>query len=204
MRRLDFLLPAIALAGSALAADEPRIVPRAEWGALAAKPPWKGHLPTRITIHHAGVATNRTRTFFDKLRGLQAFSQRDDKLASGQSKPAWPDIPYHWYIGWEGQIAECRDPKIAGDTNTEYDPSGHLLICLEGSLGVEEPTGAQIRAVDAMVWHLVNKYNVRWQDIGAHMDFAKTDCPGKNFYPEIEKIRQRVRLRQACAGTLVP
>jgi len=178
----------------------PAILSREEWGAKPANPPWREHSPKRITIHHAGVPTNRARSFEDKLRGLQAFSQREDRLASGQSKPVWPDIPYHWYVDWQGRIAECRDPLLSGDTNTEYDPSGHLLICLEGSFGEEQPTGEQIRSLDRLVLWLAAKYRVAPELIGGHKDFAKTECPGSNLYAEIARIRKRLEIRLACAG----
>lgn len=181
--------------------EKPLILSREAWGAKSAIPPFKSQDGKWITVHHAGVATNRNRSFEAMLQALQAFSQRPDKLASGKEKPAWPDIPYHWYIGWRGAIADCRDPKIAGDTNTEYDPTGHLLVCLEGNFESEEPTGEQIRALDGIVTWLVAQYRVDPSLIGTHRDHSKqTSCPGKNLYPEIEKIRERIELRLRCAG----
>src|ERR1044071_4423846 len=88
---------------------KPAIESRAEWGAKPPIPPWKEQKGIRITIHHAGVPTKRDRTFEAMLQALQKFSQNPDKLDSGKEKPAWPDIPYHWYIGWRGGIADCRD-----------------------------------------------------------------------------------------------
>ncbi|MBI5708158.1 MAG: N-acetylmuramoyl-L-alanine amidase [Armatimonadetes bacterium] len=200
---LATLILTVAL-GDALLSSPPQKAPsilaRAEWGAKPPIAPWREHIPSRITIHHAGVPTDLTRTLPQKLRALQAFSQRQDKLAGGKDKPPWPDIPYHWYIGRDGTIAECRDPKLAGDTNTEYDPTGHLLICLEGNLEEEEPSGAQIRSLDAMVVHLAAKYHVPPSKVGAHKDFAQTTCPGKNLTPEIAKVRARLELRALSSG----
>lgn len=179
----------------------PAIIRREEWGAKPPVPPWKEQKGDRITIHHAGVPTNRNRTFGQMLVALQTFSQRVDKLASGKEKPAWPDIPYHWYIGWQGGIADCRDPKIVGDTNTEYDPKGHLLVCLEGNFENEEPTREQIRSLDQMVTWLVAKYRVDPMMIASHKDYsAQTDCPGAKLYPELAKLRERIALRLRCAG----
>lgn len=178
----------------------PPFLSRADWGAKPIIEPYMRQTIQRITIHHAGVATNRKRTFVEKLRALQTFSQREDKLANGKTKPHWPDIPYHWYIDWTGQLAECRDPLVKGDTNTEYDPAGHLLICLEGDFSVEEPTGAQIWALNRAVLWLAAKYHVVPENIQTHMDFSKqTDCPGRNLYGEIAKIRLRLTLLRACA-----
>ncbi|HRK23220.1 MAG TPA: peptidoglycan recognition family protein [Fimbriimonadaceae bacterium] len=180
--------------------EKPAILSRSEWGAKPPMQPWKEHHGRHITIHHAGVATNRSRTFAQMLVALQGFSQRVDQLAGGRTKPAWPDIPYHWYIGWQGGIADCRDPKIVGDTNTEYDPTGHLLVCLEGNFEDEEPTGAQIRALDAIVTYLVAQYRVHPDLIKSHRDFATTSCPGSKLYRELPRIRERIALRLRCAG----
>jgi hypothetical protein len=183
--------------------EKPAMLARSEWGAKPPVPPWKEHRGTRITIHHAGVATNRSRTFAAMLQALQNFSQNPGKLASGRDKPAWPDIPYHWYIGWQGGIANCRDPKIVGDTNTEYDPTGHLLVCLEGNFETEQPTGDQIRALDELVTWLVAQYRVSPDLIATHKDYsAQTSCPGANLYSEAKRIRERIELRLRCAGAL--
>ena len=185
--------------------QKPPVLSREGWGAKPPVAPWKAQDGVRITIHHAGVATNRNRTFEAMLQALQAFSQRPDKLASGKEKPAWPDIPYHWYIGWRGGIADARDPKITGDTNTEYDPTGHLLVCLEGNFEDEEPTGEQIRNLDRMVTWLVAHYRIDPKRIGTHKDYsAQTSCPGKNLYSEVTKLRERIALRLACAGANPP
>ena len=89
-------------------------------------------------------------TLEKKMQNLQAFSQRDDKLASGKFKPAWFDVPYHYYIAVDGRIAEGRELKYVGDTNTEYDPTGHALVVVEGSFNTEEPTKAQIDSLKKM------------------------------------------------------
>jgi hypothetical protein len=195
----SLIIPLSLLASQSSFFSPPNYLTRADWGAKPIVAPFKTHKPTRITIHHAGVPTNRNRTFVEMLKALQTFSQREDKLASGQSKPAWPDIPYHWYISWTGELAECRDMNVVGDTNTEYDPTGHILICLEGNFEVEEPTGAQIIMLNRTVFWLAARFNVRPEDIQTHMDFSKqTDCPGKNLYAEIKRIRGRWGMLKAC------
>ncbi len=196
---LSLAIPFSLLAAQAGFFDPPSFLTRADWGAKPIIAPFKAHNPNKITIHHAGVPTNRNRSFVDKLKALQTFSQREDKLASGQTKPAWPDIPYHWYISWAGELAECRDMSVVGDTNTEYDPTEHILICLEGNFQIEEPTGAQIIELNRTVFWLAVRFNVIPENIQTHMDFSKqTDCPGKNLYGEIERIRGRWKMINAC------
>ena len=82
------------------------------------------HAPNRLTIHHTATVQNPARTIEEKMFGLQAFSQRDDSLAGGKKKPAWADVPYHYYVAVDGAVAEGREWRYVGDTNTEYNPAG--------------------------------------------------------------------------------
>lgn len=185
----------------ALFAQNDFILTRDSWGAKPPLPFAKTHEIKMITIHHAGVATNSARTNEEKLRALQSWSQREDKLASGKTKPAWPDIPYHYYLFRDGRIYECRPWNLVGDTNTEYDPSGHLLICLEGNFEIEEPSGAQIRSLQKFVEWSASKWQIDAPQIQSHRDYSKqTTCPGPNLDLEIPKIRWRMALLSKCKG----
>src|SRR5688572_14905724 len=73
-------------------------VSRAQWAAKPPVLPMRAHALTRLTIHHTGTNQNPARSVTEKLQGLQLFSQRDDSLASGRRKPAWADVPYHFYV----------------------------------------------------------------------------------------------------------
>jgi N-acetyl-anhydromuramyl-L-alanine amidase AmpD len=178
------------LALAALLVSQPPIVPREEWGARAAALPMRPLVIRYITVHHAGVATNRNVDNRTKLRNLQAWSQREDATSfAPRVKPAWPDVPYHYYIYWDGEILEARQSGFSGDTNTEYDPAGHLLICLEGNFQTEQPTEAQLRSLEAMTRWGAAKYGVLRSRIGAHRDYAQTTCPGDNLMPHARKLR---------------
>lgn len=167
----------------------PKIVSRQEWGANPPVAPMKEHEFKYITIHHSGTKQKPDRPMLDKIRGLQKFSQNANTLASGKDKPAWPDIPYHFYIVSDGQIAEGREIKYIGDTNTEYDPAGHILVCLEGSFQEEQPTEAQMKSLREIVPWLAQKYNIPADKIGGHNDYASTSCPGKNLYKHLGELR---------------
>ena len=169
--------------------DGLRYVPRAAWGANAPVLPMTRHVPSRLTIHHTGTAQNHTRTIEQKLSGLQAFSQRDDSLASGRKKPAWADVPYHYYVAVDGAVAEGREWGYVGDTNTEYDPTGHLLVVVEGNFERDTLTTAQRRTLDALVPALARHFRITGSTFGAHRDFANTLCPGRNLYAEMPRLR---------------
>jgi N-acetyl-anhydromuramyl-L-alanine amidase AmpD len=169
-----------------------RFVPRAAWGAHAPVLPMIAHVPNRLTIHHTATVQNHTRTIEAKMAGLQAFSQRDDSLASGKKKPAWADVPYHYYIAVDGSIAEGREWRYAGDTNTEYNPVGHLLVVVEGSFNRDTLTSAQRRALDAIIPALAHHFHIAGSMLGGHRDFADTECPGQNLYAELPRLRRLI------------
>lgn len=172
-----------------VAIQAPTIMSRGDWGAKPAILPMKPHAIRYITVHHAGVATKKETPVAMKLRNLQAWCQREDRTSFTHVKPPWPDIPYHYYIFWDGRIAECRDARFVGDTNTTYDPTGHLLICLEGNLSVEQPTEAQLGSLRQMLGWTAQKYGVPRVRVGCHGDYAATDCPGKNVLPLMPSLR---------------
>ena len=194
MKTLLALSCAVVLTGCSKHARDalpaPEIVPRSAWNAAAPVLPMSAHAPSRITVHHTGVRSNARLSLEQKLRNLQAFSQREDKLASGRTKPQWPDVPYHYYIDIEGRIGEARDVRYKGDTNTEYDPAGHILVVVEGNFEQETPTAAQLTSLRRMVLWLASEWKVPAARIQSHKDYARTDCPGVNLYREMAGLRK--------------
>ena len=198
MKRTRSCLPitlAIGLAACAsrgapaAAVPDVAIVNRAEWGARDPVLPMREHRIERITIHHTATRQNVERSLADKLRGLQAFSQRDDSLGDGRKKPAWADIPYHYYIAVDGTVGEARSWRYVGDSNTPYDPTGHLLIVVEGNFEDEQLTAGQMRALESLVTTFARRFNVPGERLGAHKDYASTRCPGRNLYAELPRLR---------------
>jgi hypothetical protein len=173
----------------------PRMYSREDWGAKPVVLELTPHKIDRITVHHTGVKQDKTRSFFGKLQGLQAWSQREDELEGGKPKPQWADIPYHYYIDWNGDIAECRPIGIPGDTNTSYDVRGHALVVVEGTLSDELFNDDQREALMKTVLWLADKYQVPADRIKGHMDYApgETDCPGKAVMDFLPEIRRKVR-----------
>ena len=169
--------------------DGVRFVPRTAWGAHAPVLPMTEHAPIRLTIHHTATVQNPGRTIEAKLSGLQAFSQRADSLASGKKKPAWADVPYHYYVAVDGAVAEGREWRYAGDTNTEYDPAGHLLVVVEGNFETDTLTSAQRRTLNTLIPALSRHFRLPGAMLGGHRDFANTQCPGRTLYAEIPRLR---------------
>ncbi|HEX2191488.1 MAG TPA: peptidoglycan recognition family protein, partial [Longimicrobiaceae bacterium] len=155
--------------------------------------PMRAHRIARITIHHTASRQRPDRSLPEKLRGLQEFSQSRAPLAGGRVKEPWPDVPYHYYVDLEGRVAEARDPRWAGDSNTAYDPAGHLLIVLEGNFEEEYATAPQVEALRRLVTWAAAKWEVPRSRIGDHNDHADTLCPGRRLEALLPGVAQLVR-----------
>ncbi len=111
----------------------------------------------------------------------------------------WTDIPYHFLIAPNGTIYEGRDPYTEGETSTEYQPNGHLLICCLGDLNTDTVPAAQLRSLVNLVHYTSRKFDIPLDSLKTHKDFSKqTICPGKNlsFYFENGWIRNELQKLQ--------
>jgi hypothetical protein len=141
----------------------------------------KEQQPSGIIIHNTGVRQNPQVSLESKMRNLQSFSQLPGQVTPRLAKPAWPDVPYHYYIDGSGRIAEGRDVHFAGDTNTKYDPVGYIQLVIEGEFETESPTSKQLPAFGDLLASLMLLWNLPIGRISVHKDHAATDCPGRNF-----------------------
>jgi len=172
--------------------SRPKILSRQEWKAKDAVGEMQRHTRQRITIHHTASPQKQGIAIEKKMQNLQTFSQSESRLASGKNKPAWPDVPYHYYIAVDGQIAEGRDIRYAGDTNTDYDPKGHALIVLEGNFENEQPTTKQLESLRELSAWLSATYEIPISEIKGHNDYAATACPGINLKKLLPDLKQKV------------
>ncbi len=137
------------------------------------------HRIQKITLHHTGSPEPLTprddpATVLNNLLDW-SFSDRN-----------WWDVPYHYLIGLDGTIYEGRDADFAGDTNTAYDPRGHLLVSLIGNYNLQEPTSEQLEAIAELMAHSIQKYGLTIDDIYGHDELADTTCPGTYLRPFLD------------------
>lgn len=189
-----------------LAPYAPPLVTRTQWQAKPPLPGMKAQKSLSIIIHHTGVAQNPKVAFESKMRNLQSYSQQPAQLSPARARPAWPDVPYHFYIDLSGHIAEGRDVRFAGDTNTNYDTLNHVQVAVEGDFEKEAPAPRQIAALkDLLVWLMLSS-NVPPGKISVHKDHASTDCPGRNLIAVLPDVLagaagQRAKvITELCAG----
>jgi hypothetical protein len=196
--------PAEAIEGASnaaageLAPYSPAIVTRDKWQARPALAGMRPQTPSAIIIHHTGERQNRKLSIEAKLRNLQSFSQRPGIVSPGHSKPAWPDVPYHFYIDVNGRIAEGRDVHFAGDTNTGYDTRGYIQVVIEGDFEKEQPALEQMNTLrDLLVW-LTLLWGMPAEKISVHKDHAPTDCPGRNLLALLPTLRADMVARRGA------
>ena len=168
-------------------------LPREAWGANPPVLPMRSHTLTRLTIHHTATRQLPEKPLTDKMRALQKFSQEDSPLADGRMKPAWADIPYHLYVDVHGEVAQGRDLHYAGDSNTSYDPAGHLLIVVEGNFEEEAITPAQMRTLNVLVPAMAQRFSISADSLGGHKDFAQTSCPGNALYAQLPHFQSLLK-----------
>ena len=171
------ILMIFILSAAPLAAKEaplPHIISRTEWGAKPPTRAYGSHKISHITVHHQGVVTSLNQDAAKRLRTMQAFHQ--------SSKRGFADISYHFVIDQKGNIYEGRPTHAPGKSKTDYNPAGHLLICLLGDFNVQEPTEAQLKALTFVLRWSLQQWRLPPDTIKGHRDYAHTDCPGKNLY----------------------
>jgi hypothetical protein len=153
--------------------EELILISTAEWGGTMIPHNAKEHTIKYITIHHGGVIFKGDSSTASYLKNLQSWS-RDVKK--------WIDIPYHFVMDLKGDIYQARPVQYPGDTNTEYDPTGHLLICILGNYEEQELNEDQYQKLILFLSYFSHKYDVPIEKIKSHKDYAETACPGKNIY----------------------
>jgi hypothetical protein len=173
------------------------IASRATWSAAAANESlMRRHTPRAIIIHHTDTAQNPVRTLESKLKGLQEYSMSPGTVSeTGKEKPAWGDVPYHYYIDVTGRIGEGRDITFAGDTNTGYGTDGFVQIVVEGKFETEMPEPRQLAALDELVISLAQSLSISSKDVTGHNDHAISDCPGRNLKAHLGALRRKVDAR---------
>ena len=162
------------------------IIPRSGWNAAEPKP-YKQHTPVRITVHHEGTKLEAADDAAKKINAIQRWGMGPDRK--------WADIPYHFLIAPNGTIYEGRSVNTVGETATEYDPTGHLLINCLGNLEVQELRPEQLQSLIKLIAYCSRKYNIPVETLASHKDYSsQMNCPGKNLYVHFESgyIKQQV------------
>jgi len=140
------------------------------------------HDPVRLTVHHTASQGADVATAPERIRGYQRFH-----IAQG-----WPDVAYHYLIDQAGRVYQGRPPEGVGDTFTEYDPTGHFLVCLDGNFDTEMPSARSLEALAQVLAWAVQEYRIDRATLAGHRDYADLSCPGDNLYARLPTVADRL------------
>lgn len=157
--------------------DDLKVIKRNDWGWIPFDRSVPQHQINKITIHHGGEYFAEDKDMISYLRNLQSWSRREKK---------WADNPYHFMIDLKGKIYEARPVNIPGDTNTDYDVNGHVLICVVGNYEEQKINREQLNSLSKLTAFLKQRFNVDLKDIRTHKDYTETLCPGRDLYKYFE------------------
>lgn len=169
--------------------DYVKVVKRADWGWLPLEKGKEEAAIQKITIHHGGVEYSADKDPAESIRNLQKWSRTEKE---------WIDIPYHFMMDLEGNIYEARPINYPGDTNTEYNPTGHALVEIMGNYEVQEFTEVQQESLVKIIAFLAKEFTVPLSEIKTHKDYSETTlCPGKDVYKYFQdsSIVKRVEMK---------
>jgi hypothetical protein len=151
---------------------------RQDWGAGPVVGRYRTQTVRKITIHHQGVEFTKNMDAASRLRTMQGFHESREK--------GFGDIAYHFVIDPNGKIYEGRPYSAVGETKTDYNPDGHLLICLLGDFEKQTPSDEALESLSRLVAWGIRAFGLSTDAIGTHRDFAHTTCPGANLYKLIQ------------------
>ena len=170
-----------ALVGRPLEPPAPQVVTVAEWGGMPSAPTAARQTVTHLTVHHQGERWLPGADVPAYLRRLQQWSR---------ATKAWSDLPYHYIIGPDGAVYAGRSVAVAGDTNTEYKPEGHIQVMLLGNFEQQVPTVQQWDSTVSLLAHLLRSHGLPAASIGAHRHWStQTVCPGANLMVRFDALR---------------
>jgi hypothetical protein len=164
------------------------VVSKGSWGAAPTGSGFVGHSIDRLTLHHTASSLTRGTDPARKWRNTQAYHQSQ----------GWPDVAYHFGVDLDGLAYEGRPLEFRGDTFTEYDPSGHFLVCCMGNYDVASPPAAMVETTARLFAWAAGRFGAGPGSLGGHRDHAATTCPGANLVAAMPAIR--TRLDQLIAG----
>ena len=171
------------------------VVPRTRWSTVPPGTDFVFHDIVAITVHHTASVLREPGGGAEKARSHQRYH-----LSRG-----WPDIAYHFVIDGAGNVLEGRPVTARGDTATSYDPTGYLLITLEGNFEEQEPTEVQFETLVSVLAWGSEEFGVPPEQISGHRDHAATLCPGQAVHERIQsgELARRVQQRLDEGGAML-
>jgi len=115
-------------------------------------------------------------------------------------KRGWSDIGYHYVIYLDGTVVEGRPVRRAG-AHVKGRNKNSIGICYIGGVESKRRNGKWIakdtrtveqkKALDCLLDELITEYNLTYQDIYGHNEFANKSCPCFDVKKEYRNGRKR-------------
>lgn len=156
----------------------------------APAPGGEPHTVTGLMLHHTAAPT------VPAARAPDRFRAHTD----GHRDAGFVDVAYHWGVDVDGNVYELRDPAIAGETFTDYDPAGWFLVVCEGNFEESAPTPQMLDAVADVFAAGAERHGVAPATLLGHRDVAATACPGDHLQAAIDELVTLVEARLAAGG----
>lgn len=156
--------------------------------------------PNKITIHYTGVKKNEKLPLQKKLKGLYRFSTTEK---TPFKKQLWGDVPYNFYIDAHGKMAQGRSTDFRPDTNTNYNPDGHITVVVEGGPG-DDLSSDQKSKLFSTIKALQNQFSIPTAEVGTHKHYASTSCPGEavgSAVEEYKKLEKNYKPQKCTTGS---
>jgi hypothetical protein len=158
--------------------------------------------PVYLTVHHS-ASPARKLPFITDVKRFQALMQGGYDIQVGRrdiekKHVTLGDIPYHYFIGADGDVAAAREEKYAPFSNTEYKTpiAQHRTVVLEGDFTKTVPSDEQMRSLVDVLALLATKYKIPLERISYHQAVANgTACPGVNLINRWGSVQSALKAR---------
>ncbi len=138
-----------------------------------------------ITVHHDG---------------MQPFFGRDRRTVAGHletirrlhRRRGWGDIGYHFAVDRAGRVWEARPLTYQGAHVKDHNP-GNIGIVVLGNFEEQQPSPAQLAALERHIRHLQSTYSLPASRVRTHQEWAPTACPGTHLQSHLAKLRRNGR-----------
>ncbi len=163
----------------------PGVLPRSRWARSGPAPALlRPMLPVRyITIHHDGMRPFTGNDTTSAARRLESIR----RAHRGQG---WADIGYHFAIDRAGNVWQGRSLEFQG-AHVKNHNEHNIGVVVLGNFEEQQPTAAQLAALDRHVKALMQAYGVPASRVKTHREWAATACPGKNVHRHVQGTRGR-------------
>lgn len=175
---------------TAAAAAQVALICREDWGARMPTGRLGEHTIHRVTVHHTAAPVGGGPWSTERLRGYQRYHQ----------DAGFVDLAYHIVIAPDGAAYEGRALDQPGESFTDYDPAGHLHVCLDGDFTREQPSRQALATLsDVLAWGC-EAFAVDPATIEGHRRYAATACPGGGLEDRLEELRRAAASRIGSGG----